>query len=178
MCATLGNSLHSSIIDEKLRPSLVKENTLTNQIDSVDRSNDHTPKQVKICERPRGRSTRHGRHSHRRRNRLDFEDFDDVYASGHLQHGDRPLSLPSLHRITSDSQELIQRLQDLNLSRQEVGPEVEQEVLEVEPEERRIRSKSQDDCCCHVNCHHGDQFRNHGERSHKATERTCGCFIR
>lgn len=175
MCATLGNSLHSSIIDEKLRPSLLKEDIPNNQIDPVDHTNCHPSKQVKICDDRRERSTRDDGHARRRRNRLDFEDSDNTCARSHLQCGDRPLSLPSLHRLTSDNQEMSQRLQVLSLRRQEVDPEVEQEML-VEPEERRLRSKSQDDGCCHVNCHHGEQrfqlSRNRSEHHHRCTHRS------
>ena len=155
VCATLGNSLHSSIVDEKLRPSLIKENISTNQIDPIDCTSDHIPKEVKVYGGHRERSTRYSRHSRRRRrNRLDFEDADDTCGRSHLQSGDRPLSLPSLHRLTSDDNELIQRLQVLSQKRQEVGPEVEEEVG-VEPEDRRLRSKSQDD---YSYCPHGEQF--------------------
>ena len=53
----------------------------------------------------------------------------------------------------------------------EVGPE-----MVVEPEERRFRSKSQDDCCCHINCHHGEQrfqlSRNYTEHRHRCTHRS------
>ena len=174
VCATLGNSLHSSIVDEKLRPSLIKENISTSQIDPVDCTNDHAPKEVKVCAGRRERSTRYSGHSRRRRrrNRLDFEDPDDTCGRSHLQCGDRHLSLPSLHRLTSDDNELIQRLQVLSLKRQEVGPEVEQE-MEVEPEDTRLRSKSQDDYSC---CPHGDQFqlsRNH-ECRHRCSHHRSG----
>lgn len=172
VCATLGNSLHSSIIDEKLRVSLLKENNPTNQMDSVD----HTSKQVKISDGPRESSTREGRHAHSRRKKIrqDCEDSDDACARSRPQCGERPLSLPSLHGLTSDSQELIERLQVLSLRRQEVGPEVGQEI-EVEPQERRLRSKSQDDCYS-VNCHCGEQqfqlSRNHRQHHHRCMHRS------
>lgn len=54
-------------------------------------------------------------------------------------------------------------------------PEVGSEMV-VEPEERRFRSKSQDDCCCHVNYHHGEQrfqlSRNYTEHRHRCTHRS------
>jgi hypothetical protein len=175
VCATLGNSLHSSIVDEKLRPSVIKENISTNQMDSVDRTNPHTSKGVKVRAGHRERSTRYSSRSRRRRrrNRLDFEEADDACAGSNLQSGDRPLSLPSLHRLTSDDNELIERLQVLSLNRQEVEPEVEQE-MEVEPEERRLRSKSQDD---YSYSPHGEQFqpsRNHGECHHRCSHHRSG----
>ncbi len=171
VCATLGNSLHSSIVDENIRPPLAKENVSTNRMDSVHHTNPHTSKEVKVRAGRRERSTRYSSRSRRRRrNRLDFEETDDTCTRSNLQYGERPLSLPSLHRLTSDDNELIERLQILSLNRQEVGPEVEQE-MEVEPEERRLRSKSQDDCL------HGEQFqasRNHGECRHRCSHHRSG----
>ena len=97
----------------------------------------------------------------------DCEDLDDICDRKHSHCGDRPMSLPSLHGLR-DNPELIERLQALSL-RQEVEPEVE-----VGPQERRLRSKSQDDCYYH-NCRHsGQQFqlsRNRGQR-HRCTHRS------
>ena len=62
--------------------------------------------------------------------------------------------LPCTASHISDDNDLIQRLQVLSLKRQEVGPEVEEE-MEVESEDRRWRSKSQDDYSYFP---HGDQF--------------------
>ena len=151
MCASLGDSLQSSI-QEKLGISL-KGDATTTQNDSMSHTNNISSKHVKISEQEL--SAEEGEDSVRvspdcrghRRERLQRDNDDNERcAVDHQSCQHRPKSLPSLY-LKDNSSELIERLQALRLREGQEGNWKGDVNGRMRPQEVRLRSKSQDDCC-------------------------------